>query len=209
MTTIPRGTDGASPFPPNDLDDHPLPTYKIKPKTHLFRVHSSLRSAVFYGPDAGRKATYRFDSLSQSYGVLYIAPDPDAAIIETILRNPQRRIVDYRDVKAKSLSVLTCEQKLRLVNATGANLSAMETTAALFTGPYEPCGAWSDALYEHPEEPNGILYPSRHNPDELCIALFERVGINLTVQETTPLSDLREKISDLLDQHWKSLTGYP
>ena len=102
MTTIPRGTDGASPFPPNDLHDHPLPTYKIEPKTHLFRVHSSLRDAVFYRPGAGRKATYRFDSVSQSYGVLYIALVPDAAIIETILRNPQRRMVDYRDVKARA-----------------------------------------------------------------------------------------------------------
>ena len=63
-------------------------------------------------------------------------------------------------------------------------------------------------MLEHPEKPNGILYPSRHNPDELCIALFERVGIKLTVQETTPLSDLRDKISDLLNEHWKSLTGY-
>jgi len=209
MMTKPRGTDGASLLPPSGLSSQSLPILEFQLSTPFYRVHSSGYGPIFYGPGSGRDPTYRFDPLSRSFGVLYIAPKPSAAIIETILRNPQRRIVDYDTVKSKSLSVLTCDETVRLVNATGANLSAMGTTAALFTGPYDPCGAWSDALHDHPESPNGILFPSRHNPAELCIALFDRDGFDLIVEETTPLSDMHDVIGDLLDQHGKSLAGYP
>ena len=33
---------------------------------------------------------------------------------------------------------------------------------------------WSRALWEHPQQPDGIIYRSRHDPSKVCAALFDR-----------------------------------
>lgn len=209
MSRAPRGTTGEAPGPPSDLHSRSLPLESLWAGELIYRVHRSDLSPVFFGPGSGNPPAYRFDCLSQRFGVLYIAPDPDAALVETLLRNPQRMTVGYHEIAQRSLSVLQADRALRLVDATGANLSRLGTTAALATGPYDPCGAWSDALYDHPEAPDGILFASRHNPDELCIALFERSDITLSIADTTPLPSLLPLVGRLLTWHGKSLIGVP
>lgn len=209
MSTAPRGGTGEAPYPPADLHQRDLPLNRIPAGDPLFRVHCSNLAPVFYGPGPGKPPSYRFDCLSGRFGVLYIAPGPDAAMIETLLRNPQRLTVSYSDIRIRSLSILQATRDLHLVEAMGAHLSRLGTTGAMSTGPYDPCGAWSDALFDHPDRPDGILYASRHNPDEACIALFERPDITLEEVKTTPLSDMRHDVGALLDRHGKSLLGAP
>lgn len=209
MSTAPRGTTGEAPAPPPDLHKRSLPLVKIRAGEPLYRVHRSTLGPIFYGPGSGNPPSFRFDCLSGRFGVLYIAPGPDAAMIETLLRNPQRLTVSYSDVKERSLSILKASRDLHLVEAMGENLSRLGTTAEISTGPYDPCGAWSDALFDHPEEPDGILFSSRHNPSEACIALFEKSDILLDEIKTTPLPDLLTEVGALLDRHGKSLFGAP
>jgi len=186
-----------------------LPIMEVAAGDPLFRVHRSDLGPIFFGPGAGNPPSYRFDSISGRFGVLYISPGPDAAMIETLLRNPQRMTVDYSEIKSRSLSVLHADRNLRLVAAMGENLSRLGTTAALATGPYDPCGTWSDALFDHPDAPDGILFSSRHNPDEPCIALFERTDVSLVIADSTPLPSMLGQIGALLDRHGKSLFGAP
>lgn len=209
MSKAPRGTTGEAPSPPADLHRRSLPLVKIAAGEPLYRVHGSTFGPVFYGPGPGNPPSFRFDCLSGRFGVLYIAPGPDAAMIETLLRNPQRLTVSYNDIKQRSLSILQATRDLRLVKAMGENLSRLGTTAAISTGPYNPCGEWSDALFDHPEEPDGILFASRHNPDEPCIALFEKPDITLDEIKSTPLPDLLSEVGALLDRHGKSVFGAP
>jgi len=207
--TSPRGTSGQAPPPPATLHAQDLPIAPIAAGSPLFRVHRTTRGAIFFGPGKARPPTYRFDPGSGRFGVLYCAPGPDAALVETLLRNPQRLTVDYSEIEARSLARLSSDRGLRLVAATGANLSRLGTTAALSTGPYGPCAKWADALFDHPATPDGILYASRHNPDEQCIALFERADIGLSVEDTTPLAHMLRRVGALLDRHGKSLFGAP
>ncbi|MGP3699631.1 RES family NAD+ phosphorylase [Rhodobacter sp. NSM] len=209
MSTTPRGPTGEAPLPPADLALRRLPITEIGSDADLFRVHRSGLDPVFYGPGAGLPPVYRFDSPGGRFGVLYLAPGPDAALVETLLRQPQRLTVDYREIAVRSLSILRANRPLRLVAAQGANLSRLGTTAALATGPYDPCGAWADALFDHPETPDGLLFSSRHNPDETCIALFERKDIVLTRQKSIPLPDMLADVGRLLDRHGKSVFGAP
>ncbi|MFW2545474.1 RES family NAD+ phosphorylase [Primorskyibacter sp. 2E107] len=209
MSKAPRGTTGAAPGPPADLHRRSLPLETFSAGSLRYRVHRSTYSPIFYGPGPGHPPTFRFDCLSGRFGVLYLAPGPDAAMIETLLRNPQRLTVSYSEIKQRSRSILQASRDLRLVKAMGENLSRLGTTAAISTGPYDPCGTWSDALFDHPERPDGILYASRHNPDEPCIALFERADIALAEFETTPLPDLLSEVGALLDRHGKSIFGAP
>jgi len=209
MRKAPRGTRGEAPLPPADLHARHLPIREFAAGEPLYRVHRSDLGPVFFGPGAGNPATYRFDSISGRLGVLYIAPGPDAAMIETILRQPQRLTVSYIEMKERSLTTLHADRNLRLVATMGENLSRLGTTAALATGPYDPCGKWSDALFDHPEAPDGILFASRHNPEETCIALFDRTDFVLTASETRPLPSMLAEVGALLDRHGKSLFGAP
>ena len=130
-------------------------------------------------------------------------------MIETLLRQPRRATVDYREIADRSLALMMADRSLRLVSATGPNLLRLGTTFALSTGPYEPCAQWADALFDHPDTPDGILFGSRHNPEELCIALFEKPDIALTVVETVPLTSHLKQVGEILDRHGKSLYGGP
>lgn len=209
MSTTPRGTTGAAPMPPSDLPVRDLPIAEVAAGTPLYRVHRTALPPVFFGPGVGRPPVFRFDPASGRFGILYAALGPDAAMIETLLRQPQRRTVDWNEIAQRSLTILSADRPMRLVSALGPNLSRLGTTAALSTGPYEPCAVWSDALFDHPEAPDGILYASRHNPDESCIALFEKRSATLSIMSTTPLAAMEAEIGALLDRHGKSLFGAP
>jgi RES domain len=207
MSAVLRGPDGAAPLPPDWLDKVSLPIISVPPQTDLYRVHDKNRGPVFFGPGAGKPPAYRFDPASGAFGVLYVAPQAEAAIIETLLRNPQRLTVDYKAIETRALSILKTKRDIRLVQATGDGLSKIGTTAALSTGPYEPCAQWSDALYQHPDAPDGILFASRHNPETHCVALFERTDYDLEIYETMLLTDILVEVGALLDRHGKSIFG--
>lgn len=209
MTAPSRGTSGVAPPPPTDLRFRSLPIIEIAAGDPLYRVHRTGQAPVFFGPGPSRPPTYRFDPQSGRFGVLYVAPGPDAAMIETLLRQPQRLGVDWSEVAVRSLAILAADRSLRLVAATGPNLSRLGTTAALSTGPYEPCAAWSDALFDHPDLPDGVLFGSRHNPSEQCVALFERADVAVSVRSTIPLPAILGAVGALLDRHGKSLFGAP
>ena len=201
-----RGPDGSVDLPPLWLaKSQPLETFGSG--TAFNRVHRTAHHPVFFGPGANRAPTYRFDSAASEFGVLYIAPGLDAAVVETLLRSPQQRMMSLVEIEKRSVSLVGADRDLRLVAAHGQYLSQIGATAALFTGPYGPCRIWSDALYLHPDEPDGILYPSRHNPEELCVALFERADISMSVTSTKALMEMMPTVAKILDRHGKSLSA--
>ena len=206
--TPPPDPDGSVPPPPAWLDSHPLPLDEHPAARPIHRVHRSACGPVFFGPGAGAPPTYRFDSAGGAFGVLYAAPEPDAAIIETLLRTPTRRFVDARkELMPRALTILRPNRSLRLVRAHGDGLSRLGTTAAISTGAYAACQEWADALFRHPDRPDGVAFCSRHNNRELCFALFERSDYELEIETTTPLAHLATTIGALLDRHGKALSG--
>ena len=74
------------------------------------------------------------------------------------------------------------------------------------SGGYDVCGAWADALHDHPEQPAGILYPSRFDPSERCVALFDRAAPALhPATESLPLTELLPDVAAALDRYGKAL----
>lgn len=201
------GPDGAAPTPPDWLHDRPLPLCPWPATRVLNRIHRLVHGPVFFGPGPGQPPANRFDPTSGRFGVLYAAAAFEAALIETLLRNPARLMVSAQAIRLRAHSRLCASRDLRLVDATGAGLSKIGTDARLCTGPYAPCGAWADALWDHPDAPDGLLYPSRHDPHYHCVALFQRPGLTLTALETRPLPRLQAQVAEVLDRHGKSLSG--
>jgi hypothetical protein len=174
--------------------------------TVLHRIHRAALGPVFFGPGPGNPPTYRFDSASSRFGVLYLGLSRAGAVAETLLRNPQRLMVAMSDLTDRAATELTCRREMRVVKLHGSGLQAVGSDNAVSTGPYGPCGLWADALWDHPDQPDGIAYQSRHDSDEICLALFERPDLTFDIRSTKPLTALLHEIAAFLDAHGKSLS---
>ena len=201
-----RGPTGSPPPPPSWLSTVGLPVLELPQTTSVIRIHRAKHDPVFFSPGSGNAPIGRFDSPSGAFGVLYIAQSLEGAFAETILRNPQRRLVDSSEIMTRAVSVLRLSRPIRLVRLFGAGLQAVGTDNAVSTGPYAPSGAWADALFAHPDHPDGIAYTSRHDPEQLCIALFSRSDIQLELLSgPNPLSDVLEDVASILRRYGKGI----
>jgi hypothetical protein len=173
------------------------------------RIHRSDRSPVFFSPGEGRPAAGHFDSAGGLFGVLYLAFTFEGALAETVLRNPARRLVGFGEIAARSLAVLSVSRTVRLVRMHGAGLQALGVDNAIITSPYEPCGTWADALFAHADQPDGIAYASRHDPEQICVALFSRPDIFVAVDRASvPLTVMAADTGAALRRYGKGLDGY-
>src|SRR3984893_13116081 len=135
------GPSGAAPRPPPWLSRRALPIIALPSGTRLFRIHRLGHGAVFFSPPLDpatgerQPPTYRFDSASGAFGVLYAAEQFEGAFVETILRNPQLTFVSQNYVTLRGMMELACSRDLRLVDMHGRGLSRIGTTNAVSTGP--------------------------------------------------------------------------
>lgn len=201
-----HGPSGLAPPPPDWLADISLPLDEIQGGQVLHRVHRSTLDPIFFGPGTDVLPTNRFDSASGRFGVLYAGLTLRGALAETLLRNPQRLMVAMADIVERSASGLVSDRPLRIVRLHGAGLQTVGTDNAISTGPYAPCGRWSDALWDHPDRPDGLAYQSRHDSNQICLAIFERAGLQLTPRGTQPLSSMLGTVAALLDGYGKSVS---
>lgn len=201
-----RGPSGAAPAPPPWLGGIELPIEVLPAGSPLFHVHRLGLDPLFFGPGPGRPPAYRFDSASGRFGVLYAGLTLEAALVETLLRNPQRRMVALADIETRGHVRLTCRRPLRLVRLHSEGLQTVGTDAAIVTGPYDPCGLWADALHDHPNRPDGIFYASRHDNRQLCVVLFERPDLVLDTGPTMPLGNELARVAAVLAGYGKSVS---
>ena len=105
-----------------------------------------------------------------------------------------------------AVSELICNRELRLVDLHGRGLARVGTTNAISTGPYARSQTWSDYLWSHRDRPDGIAYASRHNPEQICYAVFERPDIRFTATDPTSFASMLPVIKGLLRRYDKILT---
>jgi len=162
------GPRSGLPPPPADLDRRKLPLKLLKGP--LFRIHRTSHTCLHFG----KKMFERFDDPLGKYGVLYAAVQPEAAFAEVVLRRLSLMLICELDLQERSISEIACN-RLHCVDLTGAGLRRVSCDNRIATEkPYHTVGQWSRALFMHPQQPDGIIYRSRHNPQFKCVALFDR-----------------------------------
>jgi hypothetical protein len=192
--------------PPDDAASLPLPIREFPGGAIFNRVHRTQRAAIFFSSGKGKPPAGRFDSATGGFGVLYGAETFAGAFIETVLRNPARRLVGMAEIESRSVTVIRTSRTMRFVDLRGDGLQQPGLDASISTGPYENCGLWSDALFQHPARPDGILYRSRHDPGHTCIALFQRLRLGLTLaSDSVRLTRMLSDIGELLRRYGKAL----
>lgn len=201
-----HGPTGSPPPPPPRLQTSRLPILELPQSTSVVRIHRTDYDPVFFSPGTGKPPIGRFDSAVGAFGVLYLAQALEGAFAETILRNPPRRLVDLSDIASRAVSILGFSRAIRLVKMFGDGLQAVGTDNAVSTGPYSASWAWADALFAHPDVPDGIAYSSRHDSDQLCIALFDRPDIRMgLLSGPTALSDILTDVASILRRYGKGI----
>lgn len=178
--------------------------------TILHRVHRVEHHPIFFGPAPGsgglRKPESRFDSASGRFGVLYLGCTREAALVETLLRNPRRRLVATSRIADRASSRVRVLRDLALVPLMDEGLQQLGLDHSVTTGPYEPCGIWADVLRDHPSAPDGLVYRSRHDPSQCCIALFERKQARVVAEgEPVRLGDDQAAVASILNRYGRGI----
>lgn len=190
------GQPGPHPAPPSDLNARRLPIVQLN--TDLFRLHRIDRDPLHFG----RAAQFRFDAPDGAFGVLYVGDGPGCAFIETFGRlGGALRLVTDRELAGRGLVRITSRRPLRLVDLTAVGLRRLDADNWLCTGDYRIAQRWSAALHNHPDQPDGVRYRSRHDPSLVCVAICERAGDLLNVEHLSTLIDTQHArlLADLLD----------
>lgn len=200
----------ASPEP--DLGDHPGPPSDLAKRrlrltpleSPLFRIFPVKHDPLHFG----KRGLGRWDDPKRQYGVLYAAATPIGAFAERLLVRPgmlaegmwmpARSVpVSAGDLQLFGLAELRVAPRLRCVDLRGPGLAAIEADARLTSGPHRASQRWSRPLFEHPQRPDGIVWRSRADPEQIAVAVHERVRATVGAVMRGRLADPRN--ADLLE----------
>jgi hypothetical protein len=192
---------GPHPEPPPDLASRALP---ISVVAHdWLRLHSRNRDVLYFGATGHG----RFDDPHRRYGVLYAAEAAEGCFVETLARDLRHNSITWSDLQRRLLTRIQARRPLRLVDLRGPGLRQLGADGRLSTGDYGVAQRWSLALHEHPAQLDGILYGSRFDPRQDCLALFERASTAVMAGGSTDLVDAANAhlLSSLLDAYQMEL----
>ncbi len=122
----------------------------------------------------GQTGEGRFDSPRAGFGVLYLAENVAGAFVEVFCRQSIRAVSEKR-LNTHHLAQFQASRALNLVDLTGPGPIRMGLgDARIASGDYTAARRWALAFRDHPEQPDGLLYRSRHDPEQHLAALFDR-----------------------------------
>ena len=185
-----------------------LPLRRMRAGSRWMRIHAPAGNALWFGPGSGRQPIHRFDDPAGRFRVCYLGTTLEVCFAETFLRNPPVRILALEDLAGRSLATVEVRRDLRLVPIHGSSLARLGVTAELATGSdYGGSQLWSCALWEHSDEPDGILYPSRHDDSALCVALYDRAKDSVAIVGAHSLAEDPQQLARLLKRYGLGLTN--
>ncbi len=185
-----------------------LPLSRVRAGTHWLRIHAQARSPLWFGPAHGRPAIHRFDDSSGRVRVCYFGTTLEVCFAETFLRNPPVRILALDDLAERSIATVELRRDLRLVPIHGPSLARLGVTAELASGNiYAISQLWSRALWEHGDQPDGILYRSRHDDSALCAAVYDLAKDDLVMIHDQSLTGDSQQLARLLRRYGLGLTN--
>jgi chromosome partitioning protein len=167
-----------------------LPLYILEKNSQLFRIHNVYRQALYFN----RNSNSRFGSFTQNYGVLYAGLD-SFVVFREIFNLKSVRLIDQESLERMCLSCFWLQRDLKLIDLSGPGLTMIGADSRIITGSNFPLSqSWSQTLYEHPANVDGLYYRSRYDPSRFCVVLYEN---------RVRLSDLKEQRitqNNLLDE---------
>lgn len=165
------------------------------------RVHNKDYHPVFFGPKRGQPPKNRFDAPKGEFRTLYVAQSLTGGFVETILRRAAR-VVAQSFIDQHSWSVLRLKTDCEFVLLHGEGLIYHGVTNDVCAGDdYIPSQTLALALFQK-YSARGLAYRARHNNDEICYAINDRLSAtDLQLIETHSFADNSKVIDALLRLH--------
>ena len=213
MTRADRGSGNMGIPAPPDSGHRKLRRLAVPAETSWYRIQDTGHPSALHfakGSDA------RWNDPRGAYGVLYVADRPETAFAETFGHGlmggyppAEDKFVGIEELSERHIHRIRTTRALTLGLLHGPGLPALNLDARLLsTLDYGHPRAWSRWIFEAPDAPDGIRYPSRTLPGQDNTALFDRCRDALTEENLGPLATWRSDtgnldIWDILDaQGW-------
>lgn len=184
------------PYPPDNFNEQSLPVTTVVQQA--YRLNQTRYNSSIHYDQSGMG---RFE-VPERLGILYLGETIEAAFIETFGRKLGTRFVSREFIRSRNLFLIQSDRPLQLVNLYGSGLAKLGADSELSSGRnYELSRSWSEAIYLHPQQVDGIRYLSRHDNTQLCWGLFER-DYWLVEQNLSNLIEYDElKLLQILDRY--------
>jgi hypothetical protein len=189
---------GPHPDPPTDLGSRNPLIYETSQR--WIRIYRTDREPLFFG----RTRRNRFDAPNGEYGVLYLAENEDCAFIETFGQSTGNKLVTVSSLREAGLAIVQSTRTLRLLDLVNTGgLPRIGADGRLCSGDHGIAQRWSKALKEHPCNPDGIYYRSRHDQALTACALYDTAAHTLSVTTAGTLMDpdKRDLLARILDKY--------
>jgi len=170
---------GEHPLPHPELPTQQPTIFTLHAGDVIYRHHQKIHNAVYFG----KTGTNRFDDPNCDpdhggpgcFGVLYAGQDPACCLLESC--GPTTRVpsVTGAFLDARAIARMELNEDLRFVDLVEpGGLISIGADNRLTTGSHKISQQWSAALRSHPARPDGIRYRSRHAPELIAYAIYER-----------------------------------
>ncbi len=215
--------------PRDDFKDRILPISESEGP--WYRLNPIKYPSAFHFDETGKG---RFDGPNQRYGILYVGEDITGPFIECFGRPPGGKWPEEKSLQWQWLEELEEEEKkekkswqwleetsleqrclfkikskrpLNLVNLLGDGLVKMGADALVTCGEYSVSRIWAKAIWDHPQQVDGIIYRSRLDNDRICCGLFRHVKDLLEEENLDTLLNLkhRQQLDEILDRYQYAL----
>lgn len=181
---------GDHPLPHAELAaQHPL-IFAVPAGGVLYRHHQKVNDPVYFG----KKGDYRFDDpdcpTPGCFGVLYAGADPECCLLESCGTTTGVPAVSGAYLDARAIARLELTDSLRFIDLVDdGGLASIGADGRLATGSYTVAQQWSAELRKHPCKPDGIRYRSRHAPERIAYAIYERPPSSFSVTSMGSFTD--------------------
>ena len=183
------------PPPPDNFNQRELPC--IITQGPWLRLNNAGYSSSLHFDRSGNG---RFDGPCQGYGLLYVG-DQYSAFIECFGRTFEGAVTVIA-LRNRNLFEIKSDRSLKLADLTGPSLAKIGIDARISSGDYEYCRTWGQAIWEHPEQVDGIRYRSRHDDNTYSIGLFDRVRNYLQEENLGNLYDNHPSLLGQILEHY-------
>jgi RES domain len=166
---------GEHPNPHSELPTQSPLIFEIPVGGILYRHHQKVHDPIYFG----KKGDYRFDDPNHTdpdaFGVLYAGADPECCLLESCGSTTGVPAVSGAYLEKREIATLELTESLCFIDLAGdGGLASIGADNRLTTGSYRVSQLWSAALRKHPCQPDGIRYRSRHAPERIAYAIYER-----------------------------------
>ncbi|MEW5688177.1 MAG: RES family NAD+ phosphorylase [Pseudomonadota bacterium] len=143
------------------------------------------------------------DPTGAAFTLVYLGSSAKVAFIEAILRDradgrDEDFTIPLAEIEAFNCAEISIREPLRLVDLTGDGPIRLGVPSDVLGARDQTLGQiWSEAFYNHSDQADGILYPSRLN-EERNIAIYDRAVSKLTPRRTRRLIENRDELAQII-----------